>query len=103
MNDGQVLVLQIWTPHDNLCCDPGHASLKYGKLSVTLARLPLAIEVGVEAAVHVVETPREPFTENILTKHVLRFIGKLQIVFFCGSDIGDGFRFTFDRNRSLSK
>src|SRR5882724_7724697 len=88
VNDGQVLFLQIRPPHHYLRRYPGHAPLKHGKLSFALARFPFTVEAGIETAVDVIHTSREPLAEDILAEHLFSFVRKLQIIFFGRSDVG---------------
>ena len=76
---GDVLIAQLGLPHYDLGSDPCHASLKDGKLTVTLAALPIAGEVGVEASVFVIDCARKPDVEDISLKRCVDFSGVVQI------------------------
>src|SRR5450755_149645 len=93
LDDGQILLFQIRPPHHDLRCDPGHTSLEHGKLSFTLCGLPVAREVGIESSVLIVDTSREPDSQDVAAQHGLSLAGELQVGRFRGRGINNRLRF----------
>jgi len=65
MDDGNELLFHCRFAEDYLRSDPCHASLENGELTVAGKWFPVAREVGVEAAVYIVDGAREPEIENL--------------------------------------